>query len=50
MHGLVTFAGTVLMGFFAMMNPIATTPLGACATVATGDEGQRFCFGSGYGF
>ena len=27
MHELVTFAGTALMGFFAIMNPIANTPV-----------------------
>jgi len=27
MHELVGFAGTVLMGFFAIMNPIANTPV-----------------------
>lgn len=27
MHELVAFAGTVLMGFFAIMNPIANTPV-----------------------
>lgn len=27
MHSLVLFSGTVFMGFFAIMNPIANTPI-----------------------
>ncbi|NQT77150.1 MAG: NAAT family transporter [Bacteroidetes bacterium] len=41
MHEMILFTGTVLMGFFAIMNPIANTPIFMGITADIADRKQK---------